>query len=141
MTDITGIGSVLDFGGKIIDRLWPDKAQADAAKFELFKLQQSGELQVMQIDAGLAQAQIKVNEVEAASSNVFVAGWRPFLGWTCGAAYALKFFIGPLGAFILTASGYPVVMPDLDFSDMAPLLFGMLGLGAFRTVEKIRGVA
>ena len=139
--DVTGIGSILDFGGKLIDRLWPDPAQRDAAKLELFKLQQSGELQVMQAEVGIALGQLKVNEAEATNTNVFVSGWRPFIGWTCGLAYCFKFFIGPMTAFAFTAAGHPMVMPELDFSEMAPLLFGMLGIGAMRSYEKVKGVA
>jgi hypothetical protein len=138
--DVTGIGSILDFGGKIIDRLWPDKAQADAAKFELFKLQQSGELQVMQAEAGITMAQIKVNEVEAANANLFVSGWRPAIGWICGLACAWNWVgIGLVDAG-LKLSGHQIDLLTADTMEMLPILGGLLGLGTLRTVERIKGV-
>jgi len=126
------LSAVLDIGGKVIDRLWPDPAQAASAKLELIKLQQSGEL------AQIA-GQMEINKVEAASSSTFVAGWRPFIGWVCGAAFAYKFVLAPIGAFVLAAAGHPIVMPVLDFTEMSSVLLGMLGLGGMRTLEKIKG--
>jgi len=67
------VTALLDIGGKVIDRLWPDPTQAANAKLELFKLQQSGEL------AQIA-GQLEINKVEAANPSVFVSGWRPFVG-------------------------------------------------------------
>lgn len=138
--DITGIGSILDFGGKLIDRLWPDPAQRDAAKLELFKLQQSGELQQMQAEVGLAMAQIKVNEVEAANPNVFVSGWRPAIGWVCGAACAWNW----IGISVLDAGlkiyGTPMDLSPASTVEMLPILGALLGLGAMRTQERIKGV-
>ena len=68
------VTAVLDIGGKLIDRLWPDPAQQDAAKLELMKMQMSGELQTMANDTVIAKAQTDVNAVEAASNNLFVSG-------------------------------------------------------------------
>ncbi len=126
------ISSAFELGSKLIDRLWPDPAQAANAKLELIKLQQSGELSQI---AG----QLEINKVEAASASVFVAGWRPFVGWVCGAAFAYKFVIAPMAVFILAAMGKNVVLPSLDVSEMSSVLFGMLGLSGLRTLEKIRG--
>ncbi len=128
------ITAALDIGGKLIDRLWPDSTQRDTAKLELLKLQQSGEL------AQIA-GQLDINKVEAASSSVFVAGWRPFIGWTCGAAFAYKFVLAPAAAFAMTALGHPIDLPVLDFTEMSTVLLGMLGIGGLRTLEKIKGVA
>lgn len=122
------ITAALNIGGKLIDRLWPDPAQANAAKLELFKLQQSGELSQI---AG----QLEINKVEAANPNVFVSGWRPFIGWICGVGLAYQFLIYPiLIAFV------PKVQ-QLDMGTLITLLGGLLGLGTMRTVEKLNGVA
>lgn len=122
------ITAALDIGGKLIDRLWPDPAQANVAKLELFKLQQSGELSQI---AG----QLEINKVEAANPNVFVSGWRPFIGWICGVGLAYQFLIYPiLIAFV------PKVQ-QLDMGTLITLLGGLLGLGTMRTVEKLNGVA
>lgn len=128
------VTALLDIGSKVIDRLWPDPVQAAQAKLELIKLQQSGELTQI---AG----QLEINKVEAANPNPFTSGWRPFIGWVCGAGFALQFVVGPLGEWITMLAGHPVKFPQLDLSTMMPLLFGMLGLGAFRTAEKMQGVA
>jgi len=89
------VSALLDIGGKVIDRVWPDPVQAATAKLELVKLQQSGELAAM---AG----QLEINKVEAASASVFVSGWRPFIGWVCGAACAWN-WIGLKIALFLAA--------------------------------------
>lgn len=84
----------------------------------------------------LQMAQIEVNKEEAKSPSFWVAGWRPSVGWICSAALFYEFLAHPL----LIGSGY-ASMPDLPVEDLMTLLFGMLGLGAFRTVEKVKGVA
>lgn len=139
--DITGIGSVMTFASQILDRVVPDPTQRDAAKLALYQAQQAGELTAMQQQFELARAQISVNTVEAASSSLFVAGWRPSIGWVCSAAFAYKFVLAPMAAFILTASGHPITLPVLDFTEMSTVLLGMLGLSGMRTLEKIKGAA
>lgn len=89
-----------------------------------------------------ALAQIEVNKTEAASRNPFVAGWRPFIGWTCGIALAWHFVLAPFVVFAFAFSG--VSTPDLPAFDMDALmtvLLGMLGLGSMRSFEKIKGIA
>jgi len=137
MADLTGIGSILDFGGKLIDRLWPDKAQANAAKLELFKLQQSGELQVMQIEAGIATAQIEVNKIEAASHSLFVSGWRPAIGWICGLACGWNWIGISVIDTVAKLYGNPIELSPADVSEMMPVLLGLLGLGAMRSYERV----
>lgn len=139
--DITGIGAVMDFGGKIIDRIWPDPAAAATAKLELFKAQQAGEFKEMEMVFDNAKAQLAVNTAEASNSNVFVSGWRPFIGWTCGAAFAYKFVLAPMLVFGLAIAGKVYNLPQIDLTDMLPILIGMLGLGGMRTYEKVKGVS
>ena len=86
-------------------------------------------------------AQLEVNKVEAASRSVFVAGWRPFIGWTCGAALAYTYVVQPLMIFIMAQTGHLVEMPTLDIAGLMPVLMGILGLGGMRSYEKIKGVA
>ena len=128
------LSALLDIGGKVIDRVWPDPEKAAAAKLELFKMQQSGELAAM---AG----QLDINKTEAANPSVFVSGWRPFIGWVCGSGFAIQFVIGPMAEWGSAVYGHPVKFPQMDMSTMMPLLLGMLGLGAMRTAEKMQGVA
>lgn len=90
----------------------------------------------------LALAQIEVNKTEAASSSLFKGGWRPFIGWVCGTAFAYHFVLQPLLLFIIAV--YKVDVPSLPVFDMSSLLtvlMGMLGLGGLRTYEKFKGVA
>lgn len=134
------ITAVLDIGGKIIDRVWPDPATRDAAKLEMFKAAQTGELAEAQQSFELAKAQADVNAVEAANTNVFVAGWRPFVGWVCGCGFAVIFVLGPLLEWTSGLAGHPVKFPVLDGATLTGLLMAMLGLGTMRTVEKVKGV-
>jgi len=128
------ITTILDIGSKVIDRLWPDPAQAASAKLELYKLQQSGELQQI-------MGQLEINKAEAASASVFVSGWRPFIGWTCGVACAWNWIGISVAKVIAAFFQYPILLTPADLSEMLPVLMGMLGLGVLRTTEKIKGVA
>jgi hypothetical protein len=140
--DITGIGSILDIGSKIIDRVWPDPAQRDAAKLELFKAQQAGEFKEMDQAFALAQSQINVNVEEAKSADPFTSRWRPFVGWTCGFALAYASIIDPLARFVATVFWhYTGPFPVIDQTVTMQVLLGLLGLGSLRTMEKIKGAA
>ena len=88
----------------------------------------------------IATAQIEVNKTEAASKNLFVAGWRPAVGWVCCLGMAGNFLVIPLANFALALSDSTIVVPLIDLSTMLPVLMGMLGLGGLRTYEKTKGV-
>ena len=85
-------------------------------------------------------AQIDLNKQEAAHKSMFVAGWRPFVGWTCGVALAYHFVISPILGFVLVLAGVQVSMPTFEFSQLSTILMGMLGLGGLRSYEKMKGV-
>lgn len=138
--DITGLGSVFDFGSKIIDKIWPNKDEADKAKLEMFKMQQAGQLQDLQNAFQLAVKQGETNVEEAKSPSVFVAGWRPFVGWVCGTALAYNYVAMPLIVWT-TKCFYPnaPAMPALAMGELMTLLVGMLGLGALRSFDKTQG--
>lgn len=139
--DITGLGSVFDFGSKILDKIFPDPAQKAQAQLELLKQQQAGEFKEMDMALAEMQAQTDVNKIEAANPEVFVSGWRPFIGWVCGSAFAINFVIGPMGEWIALLAGKSAHFPTLDVATMMPVLLGMLGIGGMRTYEKFKGVA
>jgi len=89
-----------------------------------------------------ALAQIEVNKAEAASRNPFVAGWRPFVGWTCGVALAWHFVLAPFVIFVAAWSGIQLpALPEFDMDNLMTVLLGMLGLGGLRTWEKSKGLA
>jgi len=128
------VTAVLDIGGKLIDRMWPDPAQAATAKLELIKLQQSGDLAQM-------TGQLEINKVEAANANIFVSGWRPAIGWVCALALLYQYLVRPLAVAVFAAIGHPLpVMPGLD-ENLWQLMMAMLGMGGLRTFEKVQGVA
>lgn len=128
------ITAVLDIGGKLIDKLWPDPVEAAKAKLQLATLQANGELAEI-------EGQLKVNEVEAANPSKFVSGWRPFVGWVCGVGLAMQFLVAPLIMWVSALIGKALVLPPLDLSVLITMLGGMLGLGGLRTYEKVKEVA
>jgi len=90
----------------------------------------------------LALAQVEVNKAEAASGSVWKGGWRPFVGWVCGTAFAYHFVIQPLAIFGLAAYGMEVPeLPNFEMGQLMTVLMGMLGLGGLRSFEKSKGVA
>lgn len=86
-------------------------------------------------------AQVEVNKEEASHPSIFVSGWRPFIGWTCGFAMAFNFIGIPLIDTGTALAGYVVELHPLDLEIMLPVLLGMLGLGGMRSYEKRNGVA
>lgn len=138
--DITGIGSIFDFGGKLLDKIFPNKEEAEKAKFALLQLQQAGEFKEMELQQQVALEQIKTNAVEAASGSLFIGGWRPGAGWCCVAGLAYTFLIQPIGSWIAIWYGKPV-LPALDTTVLMELLLGMLGLGGLRSYDKKQGTA
>lgn len=127
--------------GNLLDKFFPDPIAANAAKLQLMQMAQNGELAQLDADLKMATGQIDINKVEAASTSIFVAGWRPFIGWVCGAAFAFKFIGGPFAVIVMAMAGHPITLPEFDFAEMSTILLGLLGLGGLRTVEKIKGVS
>ena len=125
--DITGIGSIADLAGTVINKIWPDKSEEE-------KQQLAAAVMVV-------QGQIDINKEEAKSGSVFVAGWRPFIGWVCGMACAWNWIGLPIAKAGLLLGGVTLSISPADLSEMLPVLMGMLGLGALRTAEKFKGVA
>ena len=83
----------------------------------------------------IIELQTKINEIEAGHRTVFVAGWRPFIGWVCGVALAYNFVIRDLFIWITKTTDAP---PALQMEHLMTVLLGMLGLGGLRTFEKIK---
>jgi hypothetical protein len=84
---------------------------------------------------------MQINQIEAANPSIFVSGWRPFIGWVCGAGCAWNWLGLPILKVAALYLGHPIAVSPADLGEMMPLLLGMLGLGGLRTVEKINGVA
>jgi len=125
LLDVTGFLSPLL--NKLADFI-PDPAQKAAALA-------AAQTEMLNFVGAQALAQTSINQAEAGSGSLFVAGWRPMVGWICGAAFAYTFLVAPVLGLVLVN----VPVPDTA-SLMAPLM-GLLGLGGMRTYEKTQGVA
>jgi hypothetical protein len=124
------IGPATELAGRFIQ----DKDQAARLAHDLSTMADKHSQQAM-------LAQIEVNKAEAASGSVFKGGWRPFIGWVCGVAFAYHFVLQPFIVFVVAAAG--VTIPDLPSFDMGSLMtvmMGMLGLGGLRSYEKKQGL-
>jgi hypothetical protein len=119
---------------EVIDRLIPDKAAAAAAKLEM-------EAKIMESIASQNIAQMEINKEEAKSSNLFIAGWRPAIGWICGAAFAYHFLLQPFMVFLCATFGYRIDLPTFDMDTLNTVLMGMLGLGGLRSFDKVKGTS
>ncbi len=118
----------------LLDKFVEDKDQKNALAHEIATL---AEKQAHQA----AIAQVEVNKEEAKSRSVFVAGWRPFIGWTCGVALAYHFVLAPIIIFGTTVFGVQIPeLPVFDMDSLMTVLLGMLGLGGLRTYEKSKGL-
>lgn len=118
----------LELGKTLIERWFPDKSEQEKKQLEMLQMAAQGEIQ-------LALGQMEVNKAEAAHASVFVAGWRPAVGWVCALAL-LWTYIGRPVAVALSGHDIPVT----DLGDLLILLGGMLGLTTLRTVETLNGV-
>ena len=124
----------------MIERFFPDPEKKAAAQLELLKMQQNGDLAQLAAETDLAKLQIQVNVEEAKSTNWFVAGARPFIMWTCGVSLAYVSVIEPVSRFVAKVwFGYVGDFPVIDTNLTMQILMGILGLGAYRTAEKIKG--
>ncbi|MBL4838268.1 MAG: holin family protein [Kordiimonadaceae bacterium] len=127
------IGAILDVIKGPLDKLIPDKNKRMAFEHEIA---------TAAMRAGFAQ--MEINKVEAAHKSLFVAGWRPFVGWVCGLGLAYAAIIEPIMRFVVKVY-FPDVpideIPKVGTDILMPTLMGMLGLGGLRTYEKKLGLA
>jgi len=117
----------------LLDKFIEDKDKKNAIAFQLSTMAERHAQE-------LAKAQIEVNKTEAAHRSLFVSGWRPAVGWTCCLGLASNYLLIPMANFALALADSAIQVPVLDISTMMPVLMGMLGLGALRTTEKVKGV-
>lgn len=124
---ITGLSEVAGLANTVINKIWPDKSEQEKAE--------------LLAAVSLIQGQMAVNQVEAANPSVFVSGWRPFVGWVCGSACAWNWIGLPIAKVGLLLAGVTLDVSPADLTEMLPVLFGMLGIGGLRTLEKLNGKA
>ena len=131
---LSALSALIGPVSSILDKVIPDKDLRERLSHEIATMaEKHAQAQVM--------AQIVVNKIEAASSSVFVSGWRPAIGWICAMGMAGNFLIIPFANMALELSKTGVTIPMIALSEMMPVLMGMLGLGAMRTVEKVKAVS
>ena len=118
----------------LLDKFIEDKDQKNALAHQIATMSERHAQE-------LAKGQLEVNKAEAASASLFVAGWRPAVGWVCVLGMASNFVLIPMVNFILALAESTVTVPLIDTSTMMPVLLGMLGLGALRSAEKIKKVS
>lgn len=127
---------ILDVLGKVVDRVIPDPAAKMDLQLKLAAL--ADQESTRQHEEVLGQ--IEVDKVEAASSSLFVAGWRPAIGWVCAAGFGYSYVLEPLMAFLAALAGYHGAFPVLPTESLMTLGMGMLGMGYMRMKEKMSGV-
>jgi holin (3TMs family) len=121
------ISAGLDLAGTVINKIWPDKTEAE-------KAQLAAAVQIV-------QGQLDTNKAEATSSSPFTSGWRPAIGWVCAAALCMQYIARPMLMWGGIVSGHTwPTLPGID-DNLWQLMLGMLGLGGLRSFEKVKGVA
>lgn len=135
---LLGIGDVIGAVGKIAG----DLITTDKERLQMALEQRKLDLEEKKIDQTINIAQIGVNTEEAKSQNLFVSGWRPFIGWGCGLAFLYIGLFEPVIRFVAkVAYNYSGEFPEIDTTITMQVLFGLLGLAGMRTYEKKQGVA
>ncbi len=120
---------------RIADKIWPDPNEAEKNAIARLKVQVQAEMEQR-------KGQMDANVEAAKHPSVFVAGARPFILWICGAALAYSAVLEPIMRLLATVVfGYTGDFPVLDNEVVRTTLFGLLGLGGYRTFEKIKGVS
>ena len=126
---------------RIIDKLIPDPQAAAQAKIKLFELEQKGDLAELGAMVEMNKGQMDINKQEATHKSLFVAGWRPFIGWVCGIALFWQFVGMPVTMFALSLAEVAIDLPKIQTDDLFELVLAMLGMGGLRTYEKLKGKA
>lgn len=135
------ITAALNIGNSLIERIWPDPGVQAEEKRKLAELAQEGDLARLNAHVELMTGQLKVNAAEAQHKSVFVAGWRPWIGWVGGMALAYQFVVYPplLWAWAIWGPAGVEPPPVMETGALFSIVTGMLGIGAMRSHDKARG--
>jgi hypothetical protein len=126
--------AILPLIGPVLDKIIPDKAGAEKAKQEIEKT-------LIDNASKLNLAQAEINKAEAEHRSVFVAGWRPMIGWSCAIGIFWLFVGHPLVVYLDSMDGVVSPIPTIDHDILLELTFAMLGMAGLRTFEKLKGVS
>lgn len=131
------VGPIVDLISKGLDRAFPDPAEKAKVQMDLAKMEQEGVFRELDAHLQTNLAQIRVNEAEASSENLFKAGWRPAFGWAGVFVLCSELILRPYLPWLMEVFGFYVPpIPSIDTEMFWPLIFGILGLGGIRTLEK-----
>lgn len=132
------IGAITEVLGGIfgiVDKMVPDKDAAEKMKHDI-------QTQLIDLQGKLQTGQIEINKIEAAHKSIFVAGWRPAIGWCCAIALGWHFMGYDIANWIIAVSGSEITAPELAGTEnLLEIVLAMLGLAGFRTYEKFKGVS
>jgi hypothetical protein len=118
----------------LLDKVIEDKDQKAQLAHEIATMSDNHAQQAL-------MGQLEINKAEAASGSIFKGGWRPFIGWVCGVAFAYHFVLQPLIVFGVTAAGVDIPeLPEFDMGSLMTVMMGMLGLGGMRSIEKLKKI-
>lgn len=135
-------GNPFDLIEKAMDKIWPDKNERLKAQAALEQAKQAGDLKAIEYEWENARQQLEVAKAEAAHPSLLVSGGRPFVIWVCGGALAYAAILEPIMRFVAAVFfGYTGQFPEIDTVITGQVLTGVLGLGGYRMVEKMKGVA
>jgi hypothetical protein len=136
----------------VIKRIWQDPDKQAEALHEMAKLQQAGDFKFLDAEVQLLMGQLEINKIEAAHGGLMKGGWRPFIGWVCGVAMAVKFVLVPVAITSIVMIGWIVDcfqvggyvpfpyadIPEIEWTELWVPLGALLGIGGLRTYEKTR---
>lgn len=132
MAGIIDIGTAfLPIINRVLDFI-PDPAAKQKAQLEM-------QARLIEMVSTESAKQAEINAAEAANPSVFVAGWRPMIGWVCAVAFAWFYLGVPIVSWVLAIAGVHVALPVFDQNNLMELTFGMLGMGALRSFDKWKG--
>jgi len=133
------IDAIMPVVGKLLDFI-PDPQKKAEAKLKMMEELNNHSEELLKALTAVDTAQIAVNTEEAKSSNWFVSAWRPGVAWICVLAFAWAYVLQPVVLFVAAAVGKPIVgLPEINMSEMMPVLLGLLGLSGLRTWERVQG--
>ena len=133
--------AIFELGKTAIEKIWPDPSKRAEELYKLEQLKQTGDLARLQAEVSLMLGQIEINKVEAQHPSVFVAGARPAVMWIGAFGLAYAAVVEPIARFVARVCfDYQGEFPVLDTTITMQVLFGILGLGAYRTYEKTKDV-
>ena len=142
MSGVDPITQALSLGQSVIERIWPDANKRAEEMRKLQELAQAGDLARLNAEVQLMLGQLEVNKAEAGHKSIFVAGWRPAVGWVCVIILSFNYigvYLLEYLAAILPFFDYETLPARFDMAELWPVLLGMLGIGGMRSFDKSKG--